>query len=52
MAAVSEQAVFLNEESRSPMWQPEFEHIDWNDIVDAEEEGNFEKLKSLKYANV
>ena len=33
----------------SPNWEPEFEHISWNEIVDADLEGDLDKLQSLKY---
>lgn len=33
----------------SPDWEPEFEHISWNDIVEADLEGNLDKLQGLKY---
>ena len=48
MATMTEQPRYINDDS-SPEWEPQFEHIDWNDIVDAEQEGDFDKLKSLKY---
>ena len=46
MSTITEQPRYIDS---SPEWEPEFEHIDWNDIVDAEQDGDFDKLKSLKY---
>ena len=34
--------------SEDQQWQLEFEHIDWNDIVEAELEGNTQALEDLK----
>lgn len=34
--------------SQNEKWELQFEHIDWNDIVDAELEGDVQALEDLK----
>lgn len=34
--------------SEAEQWELQFEHIDWNDIVDAELDGDTQALEELK----